>query len=109
MRGIRSSPSSSSRSLQNIPPWRTRPVASRDVSREHIHMSRDAARKVLDTMVRHSAGQDAAVAEIRALCTEEEFNDYRRMIGQSMASMYLDVIAPIVGMYPELTPPGLKR
>ena len=60
-------------------------------------------------MARHSAEQDAAVAEIRELCTEEEFNDYRRMIGRSMGSMYLDVIAPIVGIYPELMPPGLKR
>ena len=72
-------------------------------------MSRDAARKVLDVMARHSAEQDAAVGEIQALCTEEEFKEYRLMIAQSMGSMYLDVIAPIVGRYPELAPPGLKR
>ena len=71
-------------------------------------MSKDAARKIMDVMVRHSFEQDALVAAIRSQCSEEEFIRYRGMIGQSMGSLFLDVIAPIVGMYPDLKPPGLK-
>ena len=71
-------------------------------------MSREVAKKVLDVLVRHCAEQEALVAEIRAQCTEDEFKRYRHMIAQSVGTMFLDVMAPIVGKYPELTPPGMK-
>jgi hypothetical protein len=61
-------------------------------------MSREVAKKVLDVLVRHCAEQDALAAEIKAQCTEEEFKVYRTMIAQSMGSMYLDVMAPILGL-----------
>ena len=75
---------------------------------EGYTMSRDVAKKVLDLLVRHCAEQEALVGEMRAQCTEDEFKRYRHMIAHSVGSMYLDVMAPILGKYPELTPPGLK-
>jgi len=42
------------------------------------------------------------------LCTEEEFNEYKRMIGKSMGAMLFEIINPIVAKYPELRPPELR-
>jgi hypothetical protein len=70
-------------------------------------MSRDAAEKVLGVIIRHSGEQDNVLADIQSLCSQDEFNWFRRMIGQSMGSMLLNVINPIVAKYPELKPPAL--
>lgn len=47
-------------------------------------MSREAAKKIIDLMVKQGAEQNAILAEIRSVCTDDEFQRYRRMIGQSM-------------------------
>jgi hypothetical protein len=71
-------------------------------------MSQDAAKIIMDTVIRHLAEQDAALIKIQTLCTAEEFNGYRRMIGRCMGEMASEVINPIVAKYPELKPPQLK-
>lgn len=71
-------------------------------------MSREAARKIIDLMVKHGAEQDAILAEIRSVCTDDEFQKYKRMIGRSMGCMLLDVINPIVELYPDLNPAQLE-
>jgi hypothetical protein len=70
-------------------------------------MSREAAKMILDVITRHGAEQDAALAKIECLCTQEEFSQFKQMIGRSMGTMLLDVIAPIVKKYPDLKPPQL--
>ena len=70
-------------------------------------MSREAAKKIIDLMIRHGAEQNAVLTEIQSICTEDEFRKYRQMIGQSMGCMLLDVINPIVEMYPDLKPSQL--
>jgi len=71
-------------------------------------MSRDAAKIVMELVIRNAAEQDAVLTEIQSLCTEEEFNDYRHMIGKSMGAMLFEIINPIVAKYPELRPPELR-
>ena len=71
-------------------------------------MSRDAAKIVMGLVTRHAAEQDALLIEIQSLCTEEEFREYRRMIGKSMGAMLFEIINPIVAKYPELKPPQLR-
>ncbi|MGA7490750.1 MAG: hypothetical protein WBW74_27835 [Xanthobacteraceae bacterium] len=71
-------------------------------------MSREAAKKIIDLMVKHGAEQNAVLAEIRSVCTDDEFQRYKRMIGQSMGCMLLDVINPIVELYPDLKPSQLE-
>jgi hypothetical protein len=44
-------------------------------------MSREAAKKIVDLMVRHGAEQDAVLAEIQFICADHEFQKYKRMIG----------------------------
>jgi hypothetical protein len=70
-------------------------------------MSREAAKKIIDLMIRHGAEQNAVLAEIQSICTDDEFHKYRRMVGQSMGCMLLDVVNPIVEMYPDLKPARL--
>ena len=71
-------------------------------------MSREAAKLLLDVTLRHGAEQDAVLADIEKLCAKDEFDRYKRMIGQSMGTMLLDIINPIVGRYPELKPPEME-
>ena len=71
-------------------------------------MSRDAAKIILEVVTRNAAEQDAVLTEIQSLCTEDEFSEYRRMIGKSMGAMLFEIIHPIVAKYPELKPPQLR-
>ena len=71
-------------------------------------MSREAAKKIVDLMIKHGAEQNAILAEIRSICPDHEFQKYKRMIGRSMGCMLLDVINPIVELYPDLKPSQLE-
>jgi hypothetical protein len=71
-------------------------------------MSRDAAKIVMELVIKNAAEQDAVLTEIQSLCTGEEFREYRRMIGKSMGAMLFEIINPIVAKYPELKPPQLR-
>jgi len=71
-------------------------------------MSRDAAKIIMDVAIKHAAEQDAALAQIQSLCTEDEFKEYRGMIGRSMGAVLFEIIFPIVAKYPELKPPQMK-
>jgi hypothetical protein len=71
-------------------------------------MSRDAAKAIMEVAIRNAAEQDAVLAQIQSLCTEDEFSEYRRMIGRSMGAMFCEIISPIVVKYPELKPAQLK-
>jgi hypothetical protein len=71
-------------------------------------MSRDAAKIIIEVVTRNAAEQDAVLAQIQSLCTEDEFHEYRRMIGRSMGAMFFEIISPIVVKYPELKPAQLR-
>jgi hypothetical protein len=71
-------------------------------------MSQQAAKIIMDVITRCAAEQDSALAKIQPLCTEDEFNEYRHMIGKSMGAMLLEVIYPVVAKYPELKPAQMK-
>jgi hypothetical protein len=71
-------------------------------------MAREAARKIIDLIVRHGAEQNAILTEVRSMCPEDEFQQYKQMIARSMTCMLLDVINPLVEQYPDLKPPALE-
>jgi hypothetical protein len=48
-------------------------------------------------ILRHGVEQDASLTAIRENCTDEEFGEYWRMIGQSIGAMLIEIINPIVG------------
>jgi hypothetical protein len=70
-------------------------------------MPKEAAKKLLSIVLRHSAEQDAALVEIQKICSEDEFKEYKKMVGKSMGAMLLEIINPIVTRYPDLKPPEL--
>lgn len=57
-------------------------------------MSRDAAKIILEVVTKNAAEQDAVLAQIQSLCIEDEFREYRRMIGRSMGAMFFEIISP---------------
>lgn len=67
-------------------------------------MSKEAAQLVLNVVLRNCAEQDAVLDKIRPLCSQDEFESYRQMIGKSMGSIVLDVVDPIVVKYSDLKP-----
>ena len=71
-------------------------------------MSRDAAKIIMDVAIKNAAEQDAALIEIQSLCNEDEFSEYRLMIGKTMGAMLFEIINPIVAKYPELKPSQMK-
>ena len=71
-------------------------------------MSRAAAKIEMELATRNAPEQDAVLTEIQSLCTEDEFNEYRRMIGKSMGAMLFEIINPIIAKYPELKPAELR-
>jgi hypothetical protein len=75
---------------------------------EDKKMSRDAAKMIMDVITKNAVEQDAVLAQIRALCTEAEFSEYRRMIGKTMGAMLFEIINPIVTKYPDLKPTQLR-
>jgi hypothetical protein len=82
--------------------------AKQESMSRRLKMSREAAKKIVDLMIKHGAEQNAVLAEIQSICAEDEFQTYKRMIGQSMGCMLLDVINPIVELYPDLKPSQLE-
>jgi hypothetical protein len=71
-------------------------------------MSREAAKIVMELITRNAAEQDAVLTEIQSLYTEDEFNEYRLMIGKSIGAMLFEIINPIIAKYPELKPAELR-
>jgi hypothetical protein len=63
---------------------------------------------IMDLMLKHAAEQNAVVSQARPMCTDDEFGRYRQMIAQSMGSILLDVMNPIIELYPDLKPPQLE-
>ena len=62
----------------------------------------------MEVVTRNAAEQNSVLIEIQPLCTEDEFNEYRLMIGKTMGAILFEIINPIVAKYPELKPPELK-
>ncbi len=70
-------------------------------------MSREAAKKLLETVLRQSGELDVVLADIEAECTPEEFREFRTMVANVLGSTLFDAINPIVAKYPDLKPPEL--
>jgi hypothetical protein len=65
-------------------------------------MQREAAKKLLETVLRQSGELDVLLTEIKATCTPEEFREFRTIVGNVMGAVLLDAINPIVAKYPDL-------
>jgi hypothetical protein len=71
--------------------------------------NKKTAKKVEQTMRTCSAALDESVRLVMDTCSEGEFKAYRKVIGQIMGSIYLDVMRPIHRRFPDLEPEELKK
>jgi hypothetical protein len=71
--------------------------------------NKETARQVEKTLRGCAAALDQSVRLVMDTCPEKEFKAYRRIIGQIMGSMYLDIRQPIHRRFPDLEPEDLSR
>jgi hypothetical protein len=72
-------------------------------------MSRESAAFVVKVMVRVLQEIDRSIATVRTLEGEgPAYENYRRLGGQLMGQIALDLLRPIFREYPDLTPPQLR-
>ena len=60
-------------------------------------------------MQKCSAALDDSIRLVMDTCSDAEFKAYRRVIGQIMGAIYLDVMRPIHRRFPDLEPEELKK
>lgn len=70
-------------------------------------MSQAAAKILLEIALKHCAEQDAALARIEVMCSPQEFETYKLMVGGTMGAMLLELVNPIIAQFPDLKPPEL--
>jgi hypothetical protein len=51
---------------------------------------------------------NASIADVESSCPEEEFANYRRVVGKIMGAMLLDIMNPIYAAHPALKPSQLE-
>ena len=69
---------------------------------------RDVAFEVSCLMLEIGAKLDASVALVQERCTPAELDAYRKVVGQIMAALLVDVMNPLYVKHPELKPKELK-
>jgi len=70
--------------------------------------SKEASKALVEILVRHGAELNSHLREIEPLCSVEEFNRHRRLIGTLLGSIMLDGLNVLIAEFPELKPPQLK-
>ena len=66
--------------------------------------NKDTAGEVEKMMRQCSETLNESIRRVMEMCTDEEFKVYRRVIGEIMGAIYLDVMQPIHRRYPDLEP-----
>jgi hypothetical protein len=72
-------------------------------------MERATAEQVEKLMRKVSAQIDESVRVVMNGCRPEEFQKYRRLAGQLMGTILLDIRQPIFEAHPDLTPRELRQ
>jgi hypothetical protein len=70
--------------------------------------NKETATQISSLMLELAAKLDASVALVQDTCEEVEFNSYRRIAGNLMGTMLLEVMNPLYQTHPDLKPVGLR-
>jgi hypothetical protein len=70
-------------------------------------MELEVAEKLSVLMMRVVAQLDQSTAYVRDTCTREEFEAYRRVAGQVIGTIYVDIEEKLWGEHPQLRPQSL--
>ena len=66
-----------------------------------------AAEKLIKMLVRQGAELDSYLSHVRAICGENEFEKYKKIVGIIMGAMLLDGINVLSAEFPDLKPDEL--
>ncbi|MDH4318641.1 MAG: hypothetical protein OEV64_09650 [Desulfobulbaceae bacterium] len=67
-------------------------------------MDKEAAEKLSILLMQINAKLDQSIAFVRDNDTEENYHEYRQVVGKIMGSLYLDIEEKLWMQYPELRP-----
>jgi hypothetical protein len=70
--------------------------------------NKDTATQISALMLEIGAKLDTSVALVQDTCEELEFNRYRRVVGELMGTMLLEVMNPLYQTHPDLKPARLR-
>jgi len=71
--------------------------------------NKETAAQVEKKMRDCSAMLNSSIQLVMDTSPEEEFREYRRLVGRIMGAIYLDILQPIHRTFPDLEPPELKH
>ena len=66
------------------------------------------AKEVVELLLEYSGRLDESVARAKKVCSEAEFLEYRRAIGEVMGETWDQLLMPIFASHPELKPKDLQ-
>lgn len=66
--------------------------------------NKETAKQISALMLELGGKLDASVALVQATCSEQDFNRYRRVVGELMGTMLLEVMNPLYQTHPDLKP-----
>lgn len=71
-------------------------------------LNRELAEEVTKELLACSGKLDQSVATLQGEVGEDLFVRYRRLVGQTMGELYLDVLRDLFQQYPDLEPDSMK-
>jgi hypothetical protein len=70
--------------------------------------NKEAAKTLIDILVRHGGELDNHLRHVKPLCSVEEFKAHKRLVGTLLGSILLDGLNVLVAEFPDLKPPQLE-
>jgi hypothetical protein len=99
----------------NSPVTRTLAKGARGGKRDHTknggpQVVRDKAfaKEASELLLEYANRLDGSVAQARTICSDAEFEAYRRAVGEVMGQMWDQLLSPIFAAHPDLKPKDLS-
>jgi hypothetical protein len=70
--------------------------------------NKNAAADLIALLIRHGGELDNHLQEVEPLCSTEEFQNQKRLVGKLLGSIVLDGLNVLVDEFPDLKPPELR-
>jgi hypothetical protein len=72
-------------------------------------MDKLLATRIARALLECSGTVDTSVAWVKAECSEDDLQRYRKAAGRVMGAIYFEILEPIFEEYPDLQPDGMKQ
>jgi hypothetical protein len=71
-------------------------------------MRRDLAEEIIQELLSCSGKLDHSVAQLQGAVGKDFFTRYRRLVGQAMGMLYIEILRDLFQQYPDLEPESMK-